>query len=233
MVAIAVVALLMTLLIAVATRSSATTIKATCAINIRSTGQVLEAYAVSYRESLPFGGYTLTWQDFPEVGRIGLGSHFGLGFGAWSFLLPEEWSGRFWNAGLRCPQQPMYDGMDGPQSWNAVPTPQYCMTFSAWLDEGYFADGWPAHAPPVVEPHRVSDVTFPSSKGYLIENPGFCVDGPRAMKDIYENRQTFVQPVSTLMFDGSVVRKSMRDMNQFRNSLPVLVTRSGIRGRDL
>lgn len=233
LVVIVVMGILIGTLVPAVASARAESTSAKCGVNMRSAGTLLSAYSVDYRDALPFGGFKLRSLEVPEIGKVGIGARFGLGFGAWAFLFPEQWSGRDWNSALRCPLQPAYDGVSTIESWEGVPTPMYDMASAVWLDEAAFAASRPINFRESVQPHQLSDVAFPSMKGYLIENPGFCAKGAHAQQDILSLRQTYVQPVSVLLFDGSVIRRAMKDMRGYRRGLPVITTEDGIRGRDL
>ncbi len=235
LVVIAVVTVLTSIAIPAVSKARIRGVQAVCTGNMHSCGQLLETYSSANREYLPFGGFELRWLETPDVGsgKVGIGHNFGLGFGAWAFLFPDEWSGARWSRGLCCPYQPEYDRSSAPDSFEGQPGPLYFMSSAVWLDEKCFPSNAAEASVWVPKPHKAADVVYPSSKGYLIENPAFCADGPTAQQDIYGNRLTFVEPASLLLFDGSASRKAMRDMRRHQGRLPVISTEDGIAGRDL
>lgn len=233
MVVVAVTAIVIAIASPVLASANVRSRQAVCVANMRSSGVALFSYSVDYRDGLPFGGYEYRPADVPGFEGYRIGGVMGLAYGAWAFLFPEHWRGDRWSRGMTCPLQPTYDrSVSDIYDWRSWPTPQYSMTFAVWTDASHFGTTPAVRRGREVRSHHAADVVFPASKGYVIESPGFCVDGPRAREDIFENRQTYVQPVSILFFDGAVIRRAMKDLRQCKY-LPVLSTYDGIRGRDL
>jgi hypothetical protein len=127
---------------------------------------------------------------------------------------------------------PAYEPTANPLDWSNSTGTQYAITQVAWLDGRTIAPGATDESLRN-KPNRMADVVFPSKKGYVIENPGFCVRGPNVYFDINIAASTQSYRVSTAMFDGSVSRRRMIDGRRPSVGMPFLYTDGGVAGRDI
>jgi prepilin-type N-terminal cleavage/methylation domain-containing protein len=206
-----------------------------CLANMRGTGLLLLGYSDMNRDHLPFGPHetqTLSHEDMPDSEW---GGEHGLWWGRWSYLFPDEWAAKHWNAAYRCPKQPRYDPtLIAWSNWTkgGRATPAYDLSMAVWLDGSTMTaesavDDWK------LKPNCLSDVVFPSQKVYAYEFPGFCATGSEAEFFIAIG-QTPLHKVSMSLFDGSCRRLALQDgLPGAGGAMPILGTADGIRGRDI
>jgi competence protein ComGC len=227
---VVVLAIILSVMLPTLAKARIASVQAACMVNMRNTTLLLHDYTMNHREYLPFAKDDEFRMISDHHVRVGGGFHLG----QWSYMFPHEWSGLRWNQAMMCPRQPRYDRGATLPSWNAVPTPMYQIASAVHYPDRKPVVSGVAFVWRTV-PRRISDVAYPGAKGLFIEDPGFCADGyfSREMSSIACPAQTWADPVSSAMFDGSVRRRSMSSMNPAGGFLPVISTIDGLKGRDL
>lgn len=209
-----------------------------CLTRIRGTTQSLFVYGQDWQDSLPFGGWDEREVYAPDrhlVYRIG--GLTGLAQGRWALLFEDEWSGRQWNRGLQCSEQPDYDplvpgGTDTSIRDGFIQLPMFSLSRAFWLNPKLLALDRPWYEQRV-RPARHGDVLFPAEKALLFEEIAFCISGPDAEWAINRWGQTPYHDTSVSAADGSALRMPRASGLPAVFTWPFDATVSGVHGRDI
>ena len=236
---IAIVALLIAILFPVLASVKQTSSELVCVTRIRNASFAITQYSDENRGFVPFAGYTSRPITNPAQESITVGGPTGFAYGQWVNILPEYWTGDLWPESMMCPDQPPYDpGFTG-----------------VWPDVDLLTDGYRRqpmynisaafHLSPkslipdiqiedmIVQPQRIHNVSYPSSKTLLYEFFGYCLEPSPEVFYWQSNAQTHLFATSVVGVDGSAFRYAVRNAIEPANGIGLSFTMNGIQGRDI
>lgn len=238
LVTISVIGVVLSLLIPMLAEARERVDQLRCVSKIRTAGMVNTMYADDYRGVVAFGGSSPTEITTPAGETVRIGGQSGLYLGRWADLMPEYWEGDRWTEAMMCPDQPVYDP-DGPVF------PDGSLSDDGFWRESYFDLSAAFHLAPEslkrgveveamrVAPQKLSSVAYPSSKAFLYEFLGTCID--RTSESLYWMNigQTQRYATSVVAVDGSAFRYARRNAYEPATGVGIQYTMHGVLGRDI
>tara|TARA_R110000744_G_scaffold380356_1_gene500903 strand:- start:134 stop:955 length:822 start_codon:yes stop_codon:yes gene_type:complete len=236
---IAIVALLIAILFPVLSSVKQTSSELVCLTRIRNASFAVTQYTDQNRGFLPFAGYTVNTITNPALESIRVGGTNGFSHSQWVNIMPEYWTGDLWPQSMMCPDQPPYDPTFTGQ-W-----PNVDLLTDGFRRQPLFDLSGAFHITPqsltqnteynnlIVQPQRLHNVTFPSSKTLLYEFFGFCVETSPEVRFWQSAAQTQLFATSTVAVDGSAFRYATRNAIEPAFGAGFDLTMNGIQGRDI
>ena len=236
---IAIVALLIAILLPVLSSVKQTSKELLCLTRIRNASFAITQYADQNRGFVPFAGYNINTITNPANESIRVGNTNGFAHSQWVNIMPEYWTADLWPESMMCPDQPPYDPTLTRQ-W-----PDIDLLTDGFRRQPLFDLSGAFHIAPkslpqnatyenlIVQPQRLHNVAFPSTKVLLYEFFGFCVETSPEVRFWQSAAQTQLFATSTIAVDGSAFRYATRNALEPAFGSGLDLTMHGIQGRDI
>ncbi len=236
---IGIVSLLIAILFPVLSSVKQTSSELVCVTRIRNASLAITQYADDNRGSVPFAGYTPTTITNPAHESIRVGGPTGFSYGQWVNIMPEHWTGDLWPESMMCPDQPPFDP-EFTRQWPDADLltdgfrrqPMYDLSGAFHISTQSLVKN-ASFEDLVVQPQRIHNVAYPSSKALLYEFFGFCLETSPEVRFWQSAAQTQLFATSVVAVDGSAYRYATRNALEPAHGAGFDYTMNGIQGRDI
>jgi prepilin-type N-terminal cleavage/methylation domain-containing protein len=237
-VTIAIIAILISITLPILSSAKQTSSELICVAHIRNASLAITNYADENRGSVPFAGYKPQSVTNPANESITVGGQTGFAYGQWVNIMPEYWNGNLWSKSMTCPDQPDFDP-ELNREW-----PEVNMLTDGFRRQPFFNISAAFHLSPsslkhdipietmTVQPQKLHNVMYPSSKSLLYEFFGFCLEPNPDTLYWQSIAQTQLFATSAVAVDGSAFRYAVRNAIKPINGIGLSFTTQGINGQD-